>query len=289
MKSQGTRKRIVVVCPYDESTVYAISRALREGLADFTLVGRSDEILRLCPVQGNEEHISIVEAKDMDEAADKAVELIRKGRGDALMKGLINTDKLLHAVLNKERGILPRGRVLTHVALVKVPSYEKLLFVSDAAVIPFPTLEQRAEMVRYVALLAGKFGIQRPKISLIHCSEKTSEKFPVTLQYQEIKAMAQRGEFSGAVVDGPLDVKTSCDRHSNEVKGIASLINGEADALIFPDIESGNVFYKTVSLFSKAQMAGTLQGTLCPVVLSSRSDTGESKYCSIAFACLASE
>ena len=134
----------------------------------------------------------------------------------------------------------------------------------------------------------GHFGIEQPRIALIHCTEKVSAKFPHSLDYVNIVELAEAGEFGNVIIDGPLDVKTSCEKTSGNIKGIVSPIDGEADVLIFPNIESGNAFYKAVSLFSHADMAGLLQGPSCPVVLPSRSDSGLSKYYSIAMACLTS-
>ena len=221
-----------------------------------------------------------------DEAARIAVNLVHQGKADILMKGIINTDNLLRVILDKEHGLLPKGQVLTHLAMVEIPTYHKLLFFSDAAVIPQPTLQQRIEMIGYAIRTCRRFGIERPRISLIHCSEKVSPKFPHSLDYVNIVQLAEAGEFGDVIIDGPLDVKTSCEKSSSAIKGIVSPINGEADVLIFPNIESGNTFYKTVSLFCHADMAGLLQGTICPVVLPSRSDSGLSKYYSIAMACL---
>ena len=169
---------------------------------------------------------------------------------------------------------------------VKTPTYDKLLFFSDAAVIPRPTLQQRIEMIWYAICTCRRFGIEQPRISLIHCTEKVSAKFPHSLDYVNIVELAEAGEFGNVIIDGPLDVRTSCEQASGDIKGIVSPINGQPDVLIFPNIESGNAFYKSVSLFAKADMAGLLQGPICPVVLPSRSDSGLSKYYSIAMACL---
>ena len=233
------------------------------------------------------EHITYVEAESRLEAANKAVELVREQKADILMKGLINTDDLLHAVLNKEHGILPKGRVLTHLTASCIPGYPKILFFTDAAVIPYPTHEQRVEQVRYITKLCHDFGISIPKISLIHCSEKVGGKFfPFTERYAEIIEEGRKGTFGPCVIDGPLDLKTSCCKESLEKKGIASPLEGEADALVFPDIEAGNVFYKTITLFSKAETAGMLAGTMAPVVLPSRSDSKTCKFCSLALAAI---
>lgn len=169
---------------------------------------------------------------------------------------------------------------------MEIPTYDKLLFFSDAAVIPRPTLQQRIEMIWYAICTCRHFGIEQPRISLIHCTEKVSAKFPHSLDYVNIVELAEAGEFGNVIIDGPLDVRTSCEQASGDIKGIVSPINGQADVLIFPNIESGNTFYKSVSLFAKAEMAGLLQGPICPVVLPSRSDSGLSKYYSIAMACL---
>lgn len=212
--------------------------------------------------------------------------LVRAGEADVLMKGLLNTDNLLRAVLDKENGLLPRGRVLSHITASQIPGHDRLLFFSDAAVIPFPTPEQRAAQVGYMAEVVRAFGIECPRIALIHCSEKSSPKFPVTADYAALKEQAAAEAFGCATIDGPMDVKTACDPHSGAVKGIVSPINGQADAMLMPDIESGNVFYKTLTCFAGATNAGMLVGTSAPVVLPSRSDSTRSKLYSLAMACL---
>lgn len=280
------RKRVAVVCASDAHTEYAVARALEEGIADFLMVGDGAILEKYPALKKFPDRVTVIPVDDPDEAAREAVRLVRAGRADILMKGLINTDNLLRVILDKEQGLLPAGKVLTHLAAVKIPSYDKLLFVSDAAVIPRPTLQQRIEMIWYAIRACRHFGIAQPRISLIHCTEKVSPKFPHSLDYVNIVELAEAGEFGDVIIDGPLDVKTSCEKHSGDIKGIASPINGEADVLIFPNIESGNAFYKTVSLFCHADMAGLLQGTVCPVVVPSRSDSGLSKYYSLAMACL---
>lgn len=288
LKGRNKRKRIAVVCAEDANTGQAITRALEEGIADFLMVGDTSRLKRYAFMQTHASHVETLHVTDPDEAAREAVRAIREGRADILMKGIINTDNLLRAILDKEQGLLPRGKVLTHISVVKIPTYDKLLFFSDAAVIPRPTLQQRIEMIWYAIHTCRHFGIDRPRISLIHCTEKVSAKFPHSLDYVNIVELAEAGEFGNVIIDGPLDVKTSCEKHSGDIKGIASPINGEADVLIFPNIESGNAFYKAVSLFCQADMAGLLQGPICPVVLPSRSDSALSKYYSIAMACLTS-
>lgn len=288
LQSLEARKRVAVVCPEDAPTEYAISRALEEGIADFLLIGDEAVLHRFPALKRFPGRVETLHVPDRDQAARIAVERVRHGDADILMKGIINTDNLLHAILDKQHGLLPPGRVLTHLAVVQIPSYPKLLFFSDAAVIPRPTLRQRIEMITYAIRTCRHFGIAHPRIALIHCTEKVSPLFPVSLDYVNIVELAEAGEFGEVIIDGPLDVKTACERTSGDIKGIASPIDGQADVLIFPNIESANTFYKTVSLFAGADMAGLLQGPSAPVVLPSRSDSGLSKYYSLAMACLSS-
>ena len=286
LKSLNRRKRIAVVCANDPNTEYAIARALEEGIAEFLMVGNSAILEKYSTLKRYPQFVQALHVDDPDEAARQAVRIVCEGGADILMKGIINTDNLLHAILDKEHGLLPKGKVLTHLAVMQIPTYHKLLFFSDAAVIPRPTLQQRIEMIWYAIRTCRSFGIERPRIALIHCTEKVSAKFPHSLDYVNIVELAEAGEFGDVIIDGPLDVKTACEKTSGDIKGIVSPIDGEADVLIFPNIESGNAFYKAVSLFSHADMAGLLQGPVCPVVLPSRSDSGLSKYYSMAMACL---
>ena len=165
--------------------------------------------------------------------------------------------------------------------LFRSPDYPRLLFFSDAAVIPYPTHEQRVQQVAYMIETCHAFGIEEPRIALIHCAETASEKFPHTMGYAEIADRAARGEWGRAIVSGPLDFRTSCDAAALATKGISSPIAGSADGLILPDIEAGNLLYKVLPLFAGAKMAGMLKGPQCPVVLSSRADDAETKYRSL--------
>ena len=284
LKKNADRKRVALVCGYDDNSFAAVKRALREGLAEFIMVGDGKRLCRFMELEHAERYINIVDEPDLDNAARRAIDLIHEGKADILMKGIINTDNLLKAVLNKEHGLLQQGRILTHLTVMHVPMYNKLLFFSDAAVIPNPTLVQRVEMIKYAVDVCHRFGIEQPRVSLIHCSEKVNPKFPITIDYTEIVKMCADGEFGNAIVDGPLDVRVSCDKVSMNVKGIHSQIDGDADVLLFPDIEAANCFYKSATLFAHAEIAGMLMGPMCPVVLPSRSDSVRTKFYSLAMA-----
>ena len=263
LQQRGGRKRVAVVCADDASTRYAVEKGREMGFIE--------------PIY--------VDGDDKDDCARRAVAMCKAGEADILMKGLLNTDTLLRAILDKEQGILRPGRVLTHICVAEIPKYEKLLFFTDAAVIPKPSEAQRRQQIGYVNYACHALGIEEPRIVLIHCAEKVSEKtFPYTKDYLQIIAEAQTGKFGRCIIDGPLDLKTSLDAVSLREKSIRSAIDGQADALIFPDIVAGNVFYKTLTLFAYARTAGVLQGTLCPCVVPSRADSPESKFHSLALA-----
>lgn len=284
---EAARKRLAVVWGSDYVTRAAVSMCLDLGCIDAVFVGCRDEVESDSALACHESRMTVIDAADADDAAAKADELVHKGEADIVMKGHLNTDNLLRAVLNKEYGILRPGEVLTHVTVAEIPSYHKLLLLTDVAVIPYPNAAQREAQIRYALSVARSLGIEVPKVVMTHCSEKVDGRhFPFTLDYVEIKERAKAGEFGPCIADGPLDVKTALSPEALAEKEIESLVGGDADILIFPDIEAGNTFYKTITLFAGARIAGMLCGTMVPVVLPSRGDTPESKALSILLAAL---
>lgn len=288
LRSMGKCVTVAVACPADSHTEEVIERAVSEGFAQFILIAAATAVTvaeRLHAAHPAETQLII--ATDVDDASRKAVAEVRQGHAQVLMKGTVNTDNLLRAVLNKECGLLEKGRVLTHIAVAQIPGLQRLLFFTDAAVIPYPTTEQFRAQIGYAADTFRRVtGKPTPHVALTHCTEKVSEKFPLTLSYEELKKDATKGIFGSIEVDGPMDVKTACDAESGAIKGIASPVVGNADILIFPDIEAGNTFYKAITLFAKATVAGMLAGTTAPVVVTSRADTVESKFYSLVTACM---
>lgn len=285
LQELGRKCRLAVVCGADSGTAGAVMRAVREGFAEAIFVGSCAEVKRQpCVAEAGRGEISFVETETHEQAAAEAVRLVREGRADVLVKGLLHTATLLRAVLDKERGLLPAGRVLTHIAAAEMPAYHKLLFCTDVAVMPYPNDAQRAAQVGYMAELLHKLGIEEPRIALVHCAETVSEKFPHTLGYASLCERAANGEWGKLLLDGPLDLRTACDPVALRIKGINSPLQGNADGLILPDIEAGNALYKCLSLFARAKVAGTLCGAAAPVVLPSRGDDEEAKYNSLALA-----
>ncbi|MCF0218332.1 MAG: phosphate butyryltransferase [Muribaculaceae bacterium] len=287
LRLRGDRKRVAIVWAGDDHTQSSVNRALEAGFISAIFIGCRKEVEENSVLMRHRDYITFVDANDCDEAAAIAVKMIRNGEADILMKGMLNTDNLLRAVLNKEYGMLPKGNVLTHISCAHIPHYPRLLFFTDAAVIPYPTEEQRAKQLGYLAYVARALGVKEPKIAMIHCTEKVDERhFPFTASYVRLKERAQAGEFGPCIVDGPFDVKSSCNYESMKTKHIDSPIHGEADALLFPDIISANTFYKTITLFTSCTTAAVLQGTMAPVVVPSRGDSIMSKYYSLALAVL---
>ena len=165
------------------------------------------------------------------------------------MKGLVGTDKFLKAVMDKEKGLMIPDAVLSYVCALEIPAYHKLLFITDPAVIPFPDLDQKIAMAGYAIEMARRFGIEKPKIALIGASEKMSSHFSYASDYSEMCKMADSGQIDNCIMDGPLDIFLACDKKSVEIKGVETPVNGEADILLFPSLESSNPFYKGLDAF----------------------------------------
>ncbi|MDR1654258.1 MAG: phosphate butyryltransferase [Prevotellaceae bacterium] len=286
LKENNHIKRIAVANAADEHSVEAALQAVESGFAEVFLFGDVKQV----PVSAQmglqfTKRVHVVNVPDVQQATEAAVALVRNGDADVLMKGLVNTDVLLRAVLDREKGILPEGNIMSFCSVFEIPKYHKLLFFADAAVIPSPTLEQRCAIINYVTETARKFGVARPKIAMIHATEKANPKIAYMQDYLDIMKMHRAGDFGDIVLDGPLDILLALDKARGSIKKVDTPVLGDADGLVFPNFESANVFYKTLISFADAQMAGCLTGTSKPVVLTSRGDSAESKFNSIAMAC----
>ncbi len=285
--SSGRKYRIAVAWAQDENTIGAITRAVKEGFAEAILIGNKDEIKRNCDSESiDHKMFTIIDSPNEIQASREAVNMVRKEEADIVMKGLVGTDKFLKTVMDKETGIMLPGAVLSYVCAVEIPEYHKLLFITDPAVIPFPDLEQKIAMAEYAIEMANVFGISKPKIALIGASEKISRYSDNSIHYAVMCKMAERKQIKDCIMDGPLDIFLACDRKSTEIKGVKTPVNGDADILLFPSLESCNPFYKGLMLFAGAELAGLIRGTLKPVIVMSRSEKPKSKYYCIALACL---
>ena len=279
--------RIAVAWAHDANTVGAIQKAVNEGFANAIMLGKGSEILKLCDsISLNKKSYKIIEAENESMASLEAVRLVKSGQADIVMKGLVGTDKFLKAVMDKENGIMISGATLTYVGVMEIPAYHKLLFITDTAVIPFPNLDQKIAMAEYAIEMARNFGIEKPKVALIGASEKMSRHFENSVDYAIMCKMTERGQIKNCIMDGPLDIFLACDNKSLAIKGIETPINGDADILLFPSLESSNPFYKGLMLFGNSELGGLIRGTSKPVVVMSRSESEKSKYYCLALACL---
>jgi phosphate butyryltransferase len=288
LQSRDTKKRMIAAWSVDEHTVSAASRAIDLGLVDVTLVGDEAMIAQVCSKENIDvSKFTVVHNPVELKAVAQAVQMVRDGEGDFLMKGLCSTDKFLRAILNKETGLLPPKGILTHCGVIENPHYHKLLFVGDVAVIPAPDLKQKQVIMECLVRTATSVGIRTPKVAIIAATEQVLSSQPATMEAALLARMADRGQIRGCVADGPLALDVAIDRESADIKGIAGPVAGDADCLLFPNIESGNVFYKANSkLVPGVRQAGILVGAKVPCVLSSRADSTDTKLNSIAVAAM---
>ncbi len=288
LRGRGTKKRMVAAWGVDSHTIAAASKAIDLGLADVTLVGDEAMIAQACAEEGVDVgKFTVVHNPEELRAVAQAVQMIRDGEGDFLMKGLCSTDKFLRAILNKETGLLPPKGTLTHCTTLEIPSYHKLLFVGDVAVIPAPDFKQKQIIMGCLVATAKAVGVAKPKVAILAATEQVLTSQPATVEAAMLSKMVERGQIKGCVADGPLALDVAIDKESVEIKGLVSPVAGDADCLLFPNIESGNVFYKANSkLVPVVRQAGILLGAKVPCVLSSRADSIESKLNSIAIAAM---
>lgn len=282
-------KRMAVAYGQDAHTLQAVSEAQREGLVQPTIYGDKRVILEVCEKEGIDHSVfNIVDEKSDVACVRQAVSAVATGLSDVLMKGLVSTDKYMRGILNKEAGLFPQGGVLSHVAVVELPGYPRLLSFSDAAVIPAPDFKQKIKILGYLKETANHLGISNPKIALIAPSEQLLPSVISSTDAAIIAKMADRGQCGDVTVDGPLSLDVSMYPEVAEEKKVkGSSVAGKADCLLFPNIESANVFFKSCTHFGAGQLAAMVVGTKVPCVLTSRGDTPQTKLYSIALACLA--
>ena len=288
VKSKG-KKRLVAAYANDSHTIGAVSLAIDKGIVDGTLVGDIETIKKVCAEENIDVNkFELVQEADETKAGVKAVELINEGKGDFLMKGLLSTDKYMRAILNKEKGLMPGKKtdMLTHMAVFEVPRYHKLLVCSDVAIIPAPDMKQKQAILSHIISVAKSLEIAKPKVALIAATEQVSTGMPACVEAAIISKMGDRGMIKGAVIDGPLALDVAIDAESAKTKKLTGEVAGDADCLLFPNIESGNVFYKACTKFGGAELACMVVGAKVPCVLTSRGDSVKTKLYSIALAAL---
>lgn len=279
-------KKMAVAVAQDEDVLGAIKLAYEKGIVEPILVGDSELIQKLAAgISFDISNVQIIDENDGVEATRKATALVSSGEAQVLMKGLIDTSVIMKAVLDKEIG-LRTDSVISHVAVFDVPTYHKVFMVTDAAMIIAPDLDQKKKIIENAVKLAHSLDIAEPKVAVLAAKEKVSPKMEATVHAKELADMNKAGEISGCIVDGPFALDNAVSKESARIKGIDSVVAGDADILLAPDIEAGNVLYKALSFLANAKSAGLIVGTSKPIVLTSRADNEEAKLNSIVLATL---
>jgi phosphotransacetylase len=276
-----------VAHPCEETALAGAVEAGTNRLIDPILVGPKDKIHEIAKKSGIDlGKTRIVDAPHSHGAAAQAVELVRSGQAELLMKGSLHTDELLSAVVARETG-LRTGRRISHVFIMDVPTYHKVLIVTDAAINIAPTLEEKVDICRNAIDLAVTLGVEKPKVAILAAVETVTSKMPATLDAAALCKMADRGQISGGVLDGPLAFDNAISKDAARVKGIKSDVAGDPDILLVPDLEAGNMLAKQLSFLANADSAGLVLGARVPIILTSRADSVRSRIASCGVAMLA--
>ncbi len=278
-------KKVAVACAQDEPVLEAVKIAKERRIADAILVGDADAIKEIADgLNMDLSEYEVIDVKDKTEAALTAVKLVHDGKADMYMKGLIDTKGFLKSILDKEVG-LRTGSPLSHVAVFEIKGIEQLLFLTDVAFVPYPTLEDKVAIINNTVKVCKACGIETPKVAPVAAVEVVNPKMPVTVEAAELTKMNEEGKITGCIVDGPLSVDLAIYPEAAKHKGATDRkIVGDADVILFPDIHAGNLAYKFLVHTSEFKNGCILTGTKAPAILTSRSDSTETKVNSIALA-----
>lgn len=283
------KKTIAVAAAHDKEVLIAVTEAVTLGIVNAILVGDEVKIKEICKnMRLNLQNITIINESDVVKAAAKAVEQVFLGNADFLMKGMLNTSDLLKAVLNKEKGLRGQG-MLSHVMLYEVPTYHKLISLTDGGMVMYPELNDKIGIINNAVKVAHKLGIENPKVAPICAVEVVNPSMQATVDAALLSQMNKRGQITGCIIDGPLALDIAISSEAANHKGIISDVAGDCDILLVPSIESGNFLGKALTYFAGAENAGVIVGAKCPVVLVSRADSARSKLYSIALGSVISE
>ncbi len=283
LRDEPVKKRVAVVAAQDEHTLEAVIRAWHDGLVEPVLIGESEkikEILRKLNAESLSE--SIIAIDDPVMCAEKACELAKSGEADCIMKGKLETGTLMKVLVNKEKGIR-KGDVMSLLAFMESPNYHKIFAITDVGLLTYPSKDQKKAAIKNAVEAFHALGINEPKVAILAAVEKVNPKMPETVEADEIKNEG----IEGALIEGPISYDLAMDSESAKIKGYSSPVAGDADILVVPDIVSGNIAAKTITVIGGGRTGGTVLGALVPVLLVSRSATADDKYMSIVVSALA--
>jgi phosphate butyryltransferase len=274
-------KKLVLAAAQDHQSLGAVLRAWKDGIIEPIFIGDKEAIQNICSEQGQDiTGIRIIHEPEIDKSVEMAVRMLSSKQADILMKGKVGTSTLLKCVLNKEWG-LRTGNLLSHIALFEVDTYHKLIAVTDVAMNIAPNLKDKISIVNNSVSFLNRLGYVMPKVAVLGAVEMVNENMEATLDAALLSKMNQREQIRNCIIDGPLAFDNAVSLESAQLKGIKSEVAGDTDLLLMPDIEVGNVLYKSLVFFAKAKVASIILGALVPIVLTSRSDSEQAKYDSI--------
>jgi phosphate butyryltransferase len=278
--------RVAVAAAAEREVLLAIAEAQQAGIAKATLVGDVAAIRRLqAELKLDLGHARLVDEPEPKRAVFDVVSLAAQARADVIVKGNIKTDELLSAALRREGGIRER-RLLTHVGIFEIPRMDRLIYISDSGVVVRPDIYQKVEIIQNAVDVAHCFGLERPRVAILSATEDVDPSLPVSIESLAISRMARDGWVEGAVVDGPMSLDVAISPHSARVKNVSGPVAGRADILIVPDVVSGNIMAKSIQYFGQGRMAGLVVGARVPILISSRADTAETRFLSLAMAAI---
>jgi phosphate butyryltransferase len=276
--------KAAVAAPHDPAVLRAVDQAQGAGIVKATLVGDQPAIEALAAQEGlGLTGVDIVHEPDPKRATRQVVSLAREGDAHVVVKGQIQTAELLSAALNRHVGIRGRG-LLTHVAIFELPGLDRLIYLSDSGVVVQPDVSQKLEIINNVVAVAHLFGLVEPKVAILAASDTVHPKIPASIDALALAKMAEQGWVEGAMVDGPLGLELAISPETARVEESDSPIAGLADVLIVPNVEAGNIAAKGLLYFARARMAGLVVGAKVPIIISSRADSAETRYLSLAMA-----
>ena len=279
-KSKPSRKVALAMAQEADALKAAVNAAL-SGIVEPVLVGAEKEIKEIAEQESLDiSRFAIIETEGETECAERAVELVKKGEADLIMKGRVPTAVIMRAILDKQSGLRGRG-ILSHVTILDLPKYHKFLIMSDPGLNIAPDLEDKIAIIDNAVEVARKLGIDKPKVAIIAAIEKVNPDMPSTMDAAVLSKMAERGQIQDCIIDGPLALDNAVSVKSCKTKGIDSKVGGDADVLIMPNIEAANVFYKAFAYLTDFNMCGTIAGAVIPIILTSRADSDKIKYYSI--------
>lgn len=290
LKSCDKKAVLSVAAAHDEEVLLAVKDACEMDIIKAILIGEEDKIRKIASeINFNLDNVEVIDESDLKLCAEKAVKLVSSGKADYVMKGLLDTSIILKEVLNKEYG-LRTDSLLSHVMIYEVPSYHKLLILTDGGMNIDPDVSQKKKIADNAIKAAKSLGINTVKVACLAAKEKVNPKMQATLDADELKSMCKDGMFgNGVIVEGPIAFDLAVSKDACKIKGYESEVGGDADILLVPTIETGNGIGKALTYMANAKSAGIIMGAKAPVVLVSRADTHESKLYSIAYGAIATK